>query len=195
MRGIRDWGLGIRAGRKTPAPAGCAASTPISSNPQSPIPNRSARRRGVSLLEVLVSLFILAVGLMGVAALIPLGKLSLMATETSDRTGACGRAAIREVRIRGLLDPTTWAATPTSLVNPVVIDPLGMTLASPLGQLGGILDRVNIGGYDAGMAEQLCRWHDDLVFVRPEDITSGSIPPAGTRPLAQVGATATFAPV
>ena len=34
---------------------------------------RRGRRRGITLLEVLISIFVLAVGLLGVAALIPAG--------------------------------------------------------------------------------------------------------------------------
>ena len=56
--------------------------------------------RGVTLIEVLFSIGILLFGLWFVAAMIPLGKLALVATEKSDRTGACGRAALHEVKVR-----------------------------------------------------------------------------------------------
>lgn len=78
---------------------------------------------GITLLEVLVTIFILSLGLLGVAALLPIGKLSLVETEKSDRTGMCGRAGLREVQVRRMLDPSTWSS---SWDGPVAIDPLGV---------------------------------------------------------------------
>ena len=43
-------------------------------------------------MEVLVSMGVLVIGLLGVAALIPIGKLAMIETNKSDRTGTCGRA-------------------------------------------------------------------------------------------------------
>ena len=60
-------------------------------------------RRGISLMEVLISVFILSIGLLGVAAMIPLGALSLRDTAKSDYTGACGRAGIHELEWRECL--------------------------------------------------------------------------------------------
>lgn len=60
-------------------------------------------RRGISLLEVLISMFILLVGLLGVGALIPVGKLEVSQADQYDRTGAVGRAAFREIKVRGML--------------------------------------------------------------------------------------------
>ena len=53
-------------------------------------------RRGLSLLEVLVSMAVLTLGMLGVAMLIPIGKFAMTETEKSDRTGMCGRAGLRE---------------------------------------------------------------------------------------------------
>ena len=63
---------------------------------------------GVTLIEVLFSIGILLVGLWGVAVMIPLGKLALVATEKSDRTGACGRAALHDVKVRNLVNAAPW---------------------------------------------------------------------------------------
>ncbi len=60
-------------------------------------------RRGVTLLEVLISIFVMAVGLMGVAALIPIGTFAVSETAKADRSAAMGRAAIHEVRVREML--------------------------------------------------------------------------------------------
>ena len=133
-------------------------------------------RRGISLLEVLVSIFILSVGLLGVAALIPIGKLSLVETNISDRTGACGRAALREIKIRRLLDPNNWNSTPASTT--FAIDPLGFNngLTNNLGGASGTIARINLASGGAGwtpaQAESLFRWPDDLIVTLPKDMTT-----------------------
>jgi hypothetical protein len=65
-------------------------------------------RRGISLMEVLISIFVLSIGLLGVAAIIPLGQLALWETAKADRSGACGRAAMREIQVSRLLDYRYW---------------------------------------------------------------------------------------
>lgn len=65
-------------------------------------------RRGLTLLEVLIAIFVLAIGLLGVAALIPVGRFQLEQGAKQDRAAAVGRAAWREVEVRGMLDPTVW---------------------------------------------------------------------------------------
>jgi type II secretory pathway pseudopilin PulG len=62
----------------------------------------------VSLLEVLFSIGILMVGLLGVAAMIPAGRLEMAQAGQADRSSACARAAIREIKIRGILNPNAW---------------------------------------------------------------------------------------
>jgi hypothetical protein len=69
-------------------------------------------RRGLSLLEVLFAIGVLLFGLLGVAALIPLGQMALWETAKADRCGACGRAAMREIQVSRLLDFRYWYWTP-----------------------------------------------------------------------------------
>ncbi len=130
-------------------------------------------RRGISLLEVLVSIFILSVGLLGVAALIPIGKLSLVETNISDRTGACGRAALREIKIRRLLDPACRASTPG---GSFVIDPLGeLNIGATLGPLTRINLYTAPGSgtlYTTTTAPSVFIWPDDLIVTLPKDMTT-----------------------
>ena len=81
-------------------------------------------RRGISLMEVLMSIFILTVGLLGLASLIPVGGYQVGEAVRSDRAAAVGRAAFNEVRIRGLLDPRLWRDN-VDTTQLFVIDPLG----------------------------------------------------------------------
>ncbi len=171
------------------------------------------RRSGLSLLEILVSIFILSIGLLGVAALIPVGKLALVETNKSDRSGALGRAGLREVKVRRMIDLTvnaTAAATnlydpsttfpgrvawplPNGLYGPYAIDPLGVQngLSTAALNLGGTattgftinptapsiwfpLPRLTTSWVFADpaaptRAEQVFRWHDDLLYVLPKD--------------------------
>ena len=66
------------------------------------------KRPGLSLLEVLVSVFILTVGLLSVVSLIPVGTHNMLQTTKLDRGSALARAAMREVKTMGLLDRHLW---------------------------------------------------------------------------------------
>lgn len=77
-------------------------------------------RCGVTLLEVLISIGVMAVGLMGMASLIPLGRLELAEADKLDNSSALGRAAFRELTVRGYLRPEMW-------VDPIT----GKTVAAP----------------------------------------------------------------
>jgi hypothetical protein len=82
----------------------------------------------MTLLEVLAALFVLSAGLLIVPALIPLGAISLKETVKSDRTGACGRAALRQVKAYRMLSPVTntlaynwWPGAPPAPTSPTVV--------------------------------------------------------------------------
>jgi hypothetical protein len=73
---------------------------------------RFASRRGVTLLEVLVAIGVMVVGLLGMLALIPLGRMELVEAEKLDNSSTIGRWAFRDITVRGYLQPENW-------VNPV----------------------------------------------------------------------------
>jgi prepilin-type N-terminal cleavage/methylation domain-containing protein len=98
------------------------------------------RRRGVTLMEVLISIFVLSIGMLGVAALIPIGRHTLVETAKADRGGACGRAAMRILKNTRALErppaanPNTdpscyrWCSLSSATITPqeyVCLDPLG----------------------------------------------------------------------
>lgn len=64
----------------------------------------SRQRSGISLLEVLISIFVLVVGILGLAALIPIGRFEVQEANKLDRGAALGKQAYREMRLRGWLD-------------------------------------------------------------------------------------------
>ncbi|MGE0535093.1 MAG: hypothetical protein AB7O68_08970 [Pirellulales bacterium] len=65
-------------------------------------------RTGISLLEVLIAMFILSVGLLGLAALLPVGQADIVDAAKSERSSAAGRLAMRDVRARGMLCVDNW---------------------------------------------------------------------------------------
>ncbi|BBO32189.1 type IV pilus modification PilV family protein [Lacipirellula parvula] len=73
-------------------------------------------RRGISLLEVLISMFVLLFGLMGVAAVFPVGNHYAGKGEQFDRGSALAEAAMADLKARGYLKPENWlyAAQPTN---------------------------------------------------------------------------------
>ena len=104
------------------------------------------RRRGISLLEVLISMFVLAIGIMGVAALIPAGRFEILQGAKADHAGMVGRAAFRELKVRGFLNPTAlnpttflpfaWTdsgGTVTYQFDPTNLNPFNPPLFSPPG--------------------------------------------------------------
>lgn len=74
------------------------------SSARPPRPGRS----GISLIEVLIAVFVLTFGLMGIAMVIPAGRYLMVEAAKSDRGSACGRAALNDMKIRGWLDPLRW---------------------------------------------------------------------------------------
>jgi len=66
------------------------------------------RRAGVSLLEVLIAMFVITIGLLSVASLIPTGHFAVVKSTEADRAAACGRAAVSEVVTRNMLDWNAW---------------------------------------------------------------------------------------
>src|SRR5262245_49081304 len=62
-------------------------------------------RSAITLTEVLISLGILAIGLLGVAALFPVGAYYMQKGEVSDNGSAVAQAVFNEVMARGILNP------------------------------------------------------------------------------------------
>jgi hypothetical protein len=68
-------------------------------------------------MEVLISMFVLAVGLLGVAALIPAGRHEIVEAAKLDNASMVGRAAFRDIQVRGYLNPTGWVMDPSTTAS------------------------------------------------------------------------------
>ncbi len=73
--------------------------------PRSPL---AAPRLGITLTEVLISMGILTLGLLGVAALFPVGGFYMQKAEISDRGSAIAQAVMSDIVSRGMLNPGAW---------------------------------------------------------------------------------------
>lgn len=67
------------------------------------------KSRGVTLLEVLISIGITSIGLLGVLSLIPLAGAQARKGQVSERAAVIGNAAISELRTRGGMNPQRWS--------------------------------------------------------------------------------------
>ena len=65
-------------------------------------------RKGISLLEVLISIFIITIGVLGVASLLPLATHLANRGATADRASIAGREASHQILIRELNNPNNW---------------------------------------------------------------------------------------
>lgn len=70
-------------------------------------------RRAITLLEVLISMFILTVGILGVMSLIPLGHSEVSKAVATERAANCAAAALNEIHIRGFIKAPTFGTLPT----------------------------------------------------------------------------------
>ena len=81
-------------------------------------------RSGITLMEVLISIGILAVGLSAVVALIPAGGSEAQRAIREDRKANIGLAAIEDAITRGVLSPNLWAPAQAAPYE-VLVDPIG----------------------------------------------------------------------
>jgi hypothetical protein len=76
-------------------------------NPQSAIRNPQSRR-GISLTEVLISLGILTLGLLGAAALFPVGGWYMQKATIADNGSALAQAVMNDLIAQGTINPKAW---------------------------------------------------------------------------------------
>lgn len=68
----------------------------------------STARTGITLIEILISMFILLFGLMGVAAIFPVASHYVIQGEQKERGTGLAQIAFEEIQARGLLQPQYW---------------------------------------------------------------------------------------
>ena len=125
-------------------------------------------------MEVLISCFVLSMGLLGVAALLPLGRLAINETSKADRAGACGRAAMREIKIRHILDGLNspnpqfmWLSYGTAGYGTFTNPTGGAFIVNPLGIANWAVNSGAIGGAFATTPPTGGTLHVVVPFVTP----------------------------
>ena len=89
----------------------CAGMTVLFNAPtprSSLLAPRVSARSGISLIEVLISMFVLLFGLMGVAAIFPVGSHYVIEGEKFDLASGIAQNAFEELKGRGMLRPEAW---------------------------------------------------------------------------------------
>ncbi|MDZ4821505.1 MAG: prepilin-type N-terminal cleavage/methylation domain-containing protein [Planctomycetota bacterium] len=155
------------------------------------------RRTGISLLEVMIAIFILSVGLLSVASLLPVGSFQVQKALSEDRKSHVGQNAFREFRTRGMANPALWIradgtaylaqTAPGMNVLPVAIDPYYLS-STILGGSGGAvfprggnltssMPRIGLSiASTPALAEMIMVARDDVIYERQAD---ADLPPVG----------------
>jgi type II secretory pathway pseudopilin PulG len=89
-------------------------------------------RRGITLLEVLISIGILAIGLSSVVALVPAGRSQASRAVLLDRASNLAANALADVATFGLLRPECLVPTPSGSAT-IVIDAVDAPVSLPFG--------------------------------------------------------------
>jgi hypothetical protein len=115
-------------------------------------------RRGITLLEVLISMFILLIGLLGVGAMIPAARHEILAGVKTDYATTISRAMVREMKVRSYLRPgefnaaSNWLnATGGDVWNPDIDDEKPFTVnGTQTDSIAFVIDPLGIArGYGA----------------------------------------------
>lgn len=114
---------------------------------------KTTTRQGMSLIEVLISMFVLLFGLLGVAAIFPVGNHYVTEGEKYDFSSALAQNAFEELKGRGMLRPKLWYY---SDVNDI------------------LKDETVVGDAESGVSAR------DSLVIQPQEINNIPNPNVGT---------------
>lgn len=86
---------------------------------------KGVRRGGFSLSEVMIAIFVMAIGLVSVFSLFPIGLLKVSQAVNLSQSADLGRSTLADIRVQGLLDPERYRMgyrSPLISNNPFVQD-------------------------------------------------------------------------
>jgi len=138
-------------------------------------------RRGISLMEVRMAVFVVSIGLVGVAVMLPVAHEQALTGKIAERAGMVGRAAVRDFHVRGMGNSGNWLNSSGNAPNnwpdatkAYVLDPIYVAAKGNNGSLG--LDRITLrrapgdgNAMSAAMARHVFASRDDLEVIVPED--------------------------
>lgn len=109
----------------------CARTVPLSPFPFRLSPSPFPPRRGITLIEVLISMFVLLFGLMGVAAIFPVASHYILEGDKRDRSSGLAQLAFEELKARKILKPREWMYANHPDIGSWVIDRRTIPTAKP----------------------------------------------------------------
>jgi Prokaryotic N-terminal methylation motif len=143
-----------------------------------------SRRPAVTLIEVLVSMFIMAIGMLALLTLFPLGAISMGQALKDDRCASTAAMAENVAIAMNIRHDTNVNAgfTGPPASNLVYVDPYGQGL----GKVGGVIPRVSPSfvGASTQLADRWFSLPDDIKFSEngtPDTSSTGGIVDRGRR--------------
>jgi len=151
--------------------------------------------KGISLMEVLASVFVVGVGLLGVLAVIPFGAFQVSKANHADYCANMLRTAGAEIRVQGLAKPETWnngGNVPSNSGSNVwtasneqldcshfiMIDPFDTVGGDPSGHIYKVGS--NLVYPTPGYWQEAMRGPDDLLYTLSEDAPRPAWTPSGS---------------
>ncbi len=140
---------------------------------------RFTSRRGITLLEVLISIGILAVGLSSVVALLPAAKSQATRSVVLDRASGLAANVLADAATFGLLREGSLSQTPDPALNQIaIIDPVvtasyaspampAATLVQPVLRNAGIFSRSTTANAPADYHRLFTEGRDDVLLGDP----------------------------
>lgn len=139
-------------------------------------------RRGITLMEVLASVFVLGVGLLGVLAVIPFGAFQVSKGRDAEHCSNMLAAARDEVAVNGLAQPKSWKNGTTIASSGgtnvfkssddtfdcskfIMFDPLNADKSSDFTNIYVIAKTLN----NINVWKERMRGQDDLNYIRSEN--------------------------
>jgi type II secretory pathway pseudopilin PulG len=127
-------------------------------------------RRGITLLEVLISIGILAIGLSSIVAVMPAAHSQANRAVILDRGAILAANALADAATYGLLRPSAAVLSPAPTAsNPVLVDPsaaTGYLASTSLGSLraGGVCAPTPLAAAPPGVIRLVTDLRDDVLF-------------------------------
>ena len=146
-----------------------------------------SNRRGITLMEVMISIGILAVGLTSVLSLIPAGKSEVSKAIVYDRASALAANALADAATFGLLKPgsLTWSGSTMAVFDPAA--GASWTGAASLKRSGIFSSSTSASlaaGNQAPVFKLIAQGRDDVNYNAPatdDDLPTNQFPTVGPR--------------
>ena len=146
-------------------------------------------RRGITLMEVMISIGILAIGLTSVLSIIPAGKSEVSRALVYDRATALAANALADAATFGLLKPGSLSMA-SSISTMAVFDPAagaswpGAASLKPAGIFSGSGSTALASAAQAPVLKLVAQGRDDVNYNQPptdDELPTNQFPPVGPR--------------